>query len=119
MAPSAAGPGGSCTWAVDAKTGTIVASTLTSKEVDDAAELGALLDQVDDPLAAVIADGAYDQDRVYDDVAEHSAEAAVVVPPRSTAVLSRIGRNRSNPARPPYPGHCRAGPDGLAANLGL
>jgi hypothetical protein len=74
--------------AVDAKTGTIVASTLTSKEVDDAAELGPLLDQIDEPLAAVIADGAYDQDRVYDAVAEHSPEAAVVVPPRSTAVLS-------------------------------
>ena len=44
---------------VDARTGTIVASTLTSKEVDDAAELGALLDQVNDPLAAVVADGAY------------------------------------------------------------
>jgi Transposase DDE domain len=73
---------------VDAKTGTIVASTLTSKEVDDAAELEPLLDQVEEPLAAVIADGAYDQDRVYDDVAEHSATAAVVVPPRSTAVLS-------------------------------
>jgi hypothetical protein len=74
--------------AVDAKTGTIVASTLTSKEVDDAAELGPLLDQVEEPLAAVIADGACDQDRVYDAVAEHSAEAAVVVPPRATAVLS-------------------------------
>jgi hypothetical protein len=72
---------------VDAKTGTIVASTLTSKEVDDAAELGPLLDQIDEPLAAVIADGAYDQDRVYDGVAEHSPEAVVVVPPRSTAVL--------------------------------
>jgi hypothetical protein len=74
--------------AVDARPGTIVASTLTSKEVDDAAELGALLDQVNDPLAAVVADGAYDQDNVYDTVAEHSAEARVVVPPRSTAVLS-------------------------------
>src|SRR6188768_3459550 len=73
---------------IDARTGMIVASTVTSKEVDDAAELGALLDQVDDPLAAVVADGAYDQDRVYDAVAEHSAAAAVVVPPRSTAVLS-------------------------------
>jgi len=72
--------------AVDA--GAIVASTLTSKEVDDAAELGPLLDQVDEPLAAVVADGAYDQDNVYDTVAEHSAEAMVVVPPRATAVLS-------------------------------
>src|SRR3954462_9608592 len=73
---------------VNAKTGTIVASTLTGKEVDDPAELDPLLDQIAEPLAAVIADGAYDQDRVYDDVAGHSAEAAVVVPPRSTAVLS-------------------------------
>src|SRR4051812_31869004 len=47
---------------IDAKTGMIVASTLTSKEVDDAAELSPLLDQVDDPLAAIVADGAYDQD---------------------------------------------------------
>jgi len=68
---------------IDAETGTIVASTLTSREVDDAAELGPLLDQIGDPLAAVVADGAYDQDRVYDAVAEHTAEAAVVVPPRS------------------------------------
>ena len=74
--------------AVDAETGTIVASTLTSREVDDAAELGPLLDQVGEPLAAVIADGAYDQDRVYDAVAEHSAEAAVIVPPRAAAVHS-------------------------------
>jgi hypothetical protein len=73
---------------IDAATGTIVASTLTGKEVDDAAELGPLLDQVEEPLAAVVADGAYDQDNVYVTVAEHSAEAAVVVPPRSTAVLS-------------------------------
>jgi hypothetical protein len=52
------------------------------------APLGPLLAQIGDPLAAVVADGAYDQDRVYDEVAGHSAEAAVVVPPRSTAVLS-------------------------------
>jgi hypothetical protein len=49
---------------IDARTDMIVASTLTGKEVDDAAELGALLDQVDEPLAAVVADGAYDQDNV-------------------------------------------------------
>jgi hypothetical protein len=73
---------------IEAETGAIVASTLTSKEVDDAAELGALLDQIDDPLAAAIADGAYDQDNVYDTVAGHSAEALVVVPPRATAVPS-------------------------------
>jgi hypothetical protein len=70
------------------RTGTIVASTLTSKEVDDAAELGPRLNQVEEPVAAVVADGAYDQDRASDTVAEHFPEAAVVVPPRSTAVPS-------------------------------
>ncbi|WP_207436460.1 transposase, partial [Sabulibacter ruber] len=39
---------------VDAETGTIVATTLTSKEVDDAAELGPLLDQIERPVVAVI-----------------------------------------------------------------
>ncbi|GEO43467.1 hypothetical protein SAE02_76150 [Skermanella aerolata] len=39
-------------------------------------------------MAVVVADGAYDQDRVYDAVAEHSPEAAVIVPPRATAVIS-------------------------------
>jgi len=33
-------------------------------------------------------DGGYDQDRVYDSVAERHPEAAVVVPPRATAVPS-------------------------------
>jgi hypothetical protein len=49
----------------DASTGTIVASTLTSKDVDDGAELEALLDQVEAPLATLTADGAYYQDNVY------------------------------------------------------
>jgi hypothetical protein len=38
-------------------TGTIITATLTGKEVDDAAELGPLLGQVDQPIAAVTADG--------------------------------------------------------------
>src|SRR5512143_2058139 len=56
---------------IDAETGTIVASTLTCKDVDDAAQLGPVLDQVDGPVASVMADGAYDQNGVYDTVAEH------------------------------------------------
>jgi transposase len=47
-----------------------------------------LLDKVTGPLASVIADGAYDQDGVYADVAERHPDAAVIVPPRRTAVLS-------------------------------
>ena len=73
---------------VDAGTGEIVAATLTAKDVDDASEVGSLLEQVEGPLASFIADGAYDQDSVYDAVTRRDPEAAVIVPPRSTAVLS-------------------------------
>jgi transposase len=73
---------------IDADTGWIVAASLTAKEVDDGAEVSALLDQVAGPVATVIADGGYDQDNVYADVAERDPDATVVVPPRATAVPS-------------------------------
>jgi len=73
---------------VDAGTCQIVAVALTSKEVDDAAQVGPLLDQVAGSLASLTADGAYDQDGVYADVADRHPDAAVTVPPRCRAVLS-------------------------------
>ncbi len=73
---------------VDAGSGQIVAASLTAKEVDDGAQVGPLLDQVTGAVSSFTADGGYDQDRVYAGVAEHSTEAAVIVPPRSTAVPS-------------------------------
>jgi hypothetical protein len=47
-----------------------------------------LLDQVASPIASFTADGAYDQDAVYREVAARHPEAAVIVPPRSSAVPS-------------------------------
>ena len=73
---------------VDAETGRIVAATLIDRDKDDASQVGPLLDQVEDPIASVAGDGAYDQDRVYADVAERHPEAEVIVPPRSTAAPS-------------------------------
>jgi hypothetical protein len=104
--------------AVDAKTGTILASTLTSKEVDDAAELGPLLDQVEQPLAAVIADGAYAGPglRCCDRALCGSCGCRAAT---GDGRAQHLGRNRRDPARSPYPDHCRAGPNGLAKNLGL
>jgi len=72
---------------VDADTGRIVAATLTSSDVDDASQVSDLLDQAG-PIASFTADGAYDQDGVYGEVTRRSPEAAVIVPPRSSAVLS-------------------------------
>ena len=73
---------------LDADTGQIVAAALTTKEIDDGAEVGPLLDQVAGPVASFTADGAYDQEGVSIAVAERHPEAAVIVPPRSTAVPS-------------------------------
>ena len=73
---------------VDVGSGQIVAASLTAKEVDDGAEVGPLLDQVTGEVASLIGDGGYDQDRVYASVAERYPEAAVIAPPRATAVPS-------------------------------
>ena len=73
---------------MDAGTGQIVATTLTAKEVDDGAQVGPLLDQVAGPVASFTADGAYDQEGVAAAVAERCPAAAIIVPPRSTAVPS-------------------------------
>jgi hypothetical protein len=73
---------------VDAETGRIVAAALTANDADDGSQVGPLLDQLDGPPASFTADGAYDRDDVYAEVAAPHPEAAVVVPPRSSAVPS-------------------------------
>jgi len=75
---------------VDADTGRIVAAALTGKDADDGSRVGPLLDQVDDPVASFTADGAFYRDDVYDAVAARHPDAAVIVPPRSSAVPSGI-----------------------------
>ena len=73
---------------MDADTGQIAAVALTANDVGDASEVGALLDQVDGPIASFTADGIYDQDGVYSAVAARDSEAAVIVPLRCSALPS-------------------------------
>jgi len=73
---------------VDAGSGQIVAASLTTKEVDDGAAVGPLLDQITGVVASFTGDGGYDQDSVSAAVAERHPKAAVIVPPRATAVPS-------------------------------
>jgi hypothetical protein len=73
---------------VNAESGQIAAASLTAKEVDDGAEVGPLLDQITGVVASFVGDGGYDQQSVFAAVAERHPEAAVVIPPRSTAVPS-------------------------------
>ncbi len=74
--------------ATDVETGRIVASTLTDRDADDGSQVGSLLDQVDGPAASFIVDGAYDRDDVYGEVVARHPKAAVIVPPRASAVPS-------------------------------
>src|SRR3954453_19033324 len=73
---------------MDAETGQIVGAALTPNDVDDGSQVGPLLDQMTTPLASFTADGAYDQEGVAAAIAARHPEAAVIVPPRSTAVPS-------------------------------
>jgi Transposase DDE domain len=83
--------------AVDPDTGEILASELTTTEDGDASQVGLLLDQIPGPIASVTADGAYDGDPVYRTVAERDPAAAVILPPRSTAVPSNTAETAPTP----------------------
>ena len=74
---------------VDAETGQILASELTSDDVDDGSQVELLLDQITAPLAS-IGDGAYDQIDIYGTVTQHHPDAGVIIPPRATAVPSNM-----------------------------
>ena len=73
---------------MDAGTGQIVASLLTTKEVDDGSQVHPLLNQIEDPLASFTGDGAYDQEGISSSIAARHPEVAIIVPPRTTAVPS-------------------------------
>jgi hypothetical protein len=74
--------------AADPDTGEILASELTTTEDGDASLVGPLLDQISGPIASVTADGAYDGEPVYCIIAKRDPAAAMIIPPRSTAVPS-------------------------------
>jgi len=78
--------------AVDADTGQIAAAALNTGDVDDASQVGSLLDQVEGPVASFTADGAHDQDGVYGEVVSCHSDASVIVPPRSSAVPSETAQ---------------------------
>jgi len=69
------------------------ADTGRDRDVADAAQAGPLLDQVAGAVAAFTADGAHDQGSTCADVLQHHPDAAVVVPPRSTAVPSETAQS--------------------------
>ena len=71
---------------IDQKSKKIIASELTTNLVWDATALPLLLNKINKDIASVTADGAYDIEHVYKDIADRNAIA--VIPPKENAVLS-------------------------------
>jgi len=82
---------------VDETTGEVLAIVLTDNATDDAAMVPALLGQVEDEIAAVGADGAYDKDKVYRALTPR--KIAPIIPPRRDARIWQHGNSKA----PPHP----------------
>ena len=73
---------------VDARSGQIVAVTLTDQAVSDKSRVGPLLEHNQSLIEQVAADGAYDGEPTYQTTATHDSAIAVVIPPQDYAVPS-------------------------------
>jgi hypothetical protein len=60
-----------------------VAQTLTDQDTDDPSQVGPLLEQIDDPIGRVTADGVYDGDPIYQTIAAHGDGIEVVISRRA------------------------------------
>src|SRR3954453_15531538 len=80
--------------AIDPETHEIRAAVASEPGVTDAEAVPSLLEQVENPLEGVGADGAYDRRGVYEELEHRGARA--VIPPRRDAVIQRHG-NKSGP----------------------
>lgn len=83
--------------AVDETTGEILASVVSTNDWGDSQLLPDLLEQIEDDIEQVSADGAYDTSACYDAITERGAKSAI--PPRKNAVIWK----HSNCKAPPHP----------------
>jgi len=80
---------------VNPATQEIEAEVLTENGGHDADQVKGLLAQVDGPVNAFYGDGAYDQWKVYDELAEREIEP--VIPPRRNAKIKQHGNSSQTP----------------------
>jgi len=81
---------------VDEAGGAIVAAAVTTNDFSDGQVLPELLDQINEAIAQVSADGAYDTHGCYEAIAAYEAQAAI--PPRRGARICQHG-NSHEPQR--------------------
>lgn len=82
---------------VDESTGEILGVMVTTNDIHDGKVLGDILEQIEDEIEQVSADGAYDHRHCYDKIAQRGAKP--VIPPREDAVIWQHG-NRNAPPHP-------------------
>lgn len=83
--------------AVDEASHEILAAVLTTNDFGDNEVFADLLEQIDEPLAQVSADGSYDSWDIHERIQQRGAHAAI--PPRKTARI----RQHGNSGQPPLP----------------
>ena len=78
--------------AVNADTGEVLASDLTNRRTADCVRVPGLLDQIDDRVASLLADGAYDAGAVYEAVQGKGdgSRVTVLIPPGRGAQPSSV-----------------------------
>ncbi|MGL5232040.1 MAG: IS5 family transposase [Fusobacteriaceae bacterium] len=76
-------------FAVNAKTGEVVANTLSEGSESDSGQVEALLAQCPDLLEGLYADGAYDRDKTYQAIFNHQPDwpVQIVIPPIKTSTI--------------------------------
>ena len=78
---------------VDEARGEILAMVVTTNNVSDGEVLPDLLEQIEDEIEQVSADGAYDHKRSYDEIRKRNAKAAI--PPRKGAKIWQHGNAKA------------------------
>ena len=68
--------------------GDIQAVTVTDQYTDDASQVSELQDQMTETVDGGVADGAYDSHDVYESFLDKNTDSRIIIPPRSTAVMS-------------------------------
>ena len=84
---------------VNEATGEVVAQTLTSHRIDDASQVAPLLAQVDEAVAAVGGDGAYDRHKVFDALATPPSGPPIepIIALRKDAIIQQHGNCKGPP----------------------
>ena len=81
--------------AIDVETQGIEAMELTTNDVSDSEVLPSLIEQIENPIDQVGADGAYDTHEIHNIIEDRGARVAI--PPRCNAKIKKHGNNKSPP----------------------